>query len=110
MADHWVWGMYKFDITSLAGETVVEAYYNWYLNRNDLTSVQMGLSCWRAISLNETDDQDWLTSDGVGKLYDNICEYTRSNGTAEDRHLFDDANVTGYYQWDVATGCHNGWR
>ena len=104
MADHFVWGMYKFDITSLAGETVELAEFNWYLDSENLGANDMGVQCYRAISSNGTDDQDWTTSDGITKLYDDICEYTRSNSTRLDRIVFSQGATLGYYAWDVAAG------
>ena len=105
MPDIYIWGMYKFDISSLAGETVALAEFNWYLeSENIVAPSEIGVPCWRAISANGTDDQDWTTADAVTKLYDNICEYTRSNSSFLDRFVFGSGAAIGYYAWDVTTG------
>lgn len=102
MADHYVWGMYKFDITSLAGETVDLAEFSWYLDIHTL-GVDQGVGLWRAGSANDTDDQDWTTADGIAKLYDNICEYSRDNVVRSDRLVFTPSSTIGYYVWDLTS-------
>lgn len=109
MAQIYVWGMYRIDITQAAddvaaGETIDEAKFGLYLQANTLTT-DTGQAVYRGQSANGTDDQDWSPNDTVAKLYDNICEYTRTNETYLDRIILNGASPVGqYYEFDILDG------
>jgi hypothetical protein len=105
MADIFIWNLYKFDISPLAGEVVTDAKVRLHLNSESIVApAEIGVRLWRAQSANTTDDQDWSTADEVGKLYDDICEYTRSNEAQQDRLVFGSTSASQYYEWDVTQG------
>ncbi len=95
----------KFDISSLAGETIDTALLNMYLSLNQFTGAQaVRAQGRRLIDSGSGVAQTWTEATAAATIVP-VGDYTHNNGPLLDQLLFDISSpISTWYQWDIAAG------